>query len=131
MNDTGATDSEIQKALYGRKKGSRIRVKEDPVDRTADGIVFHSAREMGHYLQFKTLLNAGTIAELERQIPYAVHVTTPNGHKVEIFKWLADFVVTERNGRKSIYDSKGMRTDTYRIKKKAVEAEYGIRIVEL
>ncbi len=123
--------AEVEKALFGRKRGARIRVKEDPAERTRDGIVFHSVHEMGVYMQFKTLLNAGTFTKLERQVPYQIHVTSPNGVKVEVFKWLADFVITEITGRLSVYDAKGFRTEIYLLKKKCVEAEYNIRIIEV
>lgn len=130
MTETAPTTAEIQKALYGRRKGARIQVCP-PGDRTADGIVFHSKREMNVYLQFSSLLKAGTIMSLELQIPYEIRVTTPHGCQVTIAKWIADFVVTEHSGRQSIYDAKGHRTEMYRLKKKAVEAQYGIRILEV
>lgn len=126
-----ASRSEIDKALYGRQKGARIRVKQDPADRTADGIVFHSQREMNVYLQFASLLRAGTILELERQVPFVIHATDTQGRKIPICKWIADFMITEQGGRKSIYDAKGMRTEIYKLKKKFVEVEYGFRILEV
>lgn len=122
--------AEIEKALYGRKKGARIRVKEDPAQRTADGIVFHSRHEMNVYLQFAGLLRARTIIDLQRQVPFPIRVTDPNGKLVDVFKWIADFVVTDRD-RVSIIDAKGYATETYKLKKKLVEAQYGIRIIEL
>lgn len=48
-----ATEKEIQQALYGRKKGGRIKVAP-PEQRTADGIVFASKHEMETYLWLKS-----------------------------------------------------------------------------
>lgn len=131
-------DAEIQKSLYGRRAGGRIRVCA-PEDRTADGIVFDSGHEMGVYLQFKSLVNAGTFREMRLQVPFPIFVTDPHGTKVEVFKWIADFVVIDRDGRESVYDAKAwdvkkekfLYTDVYRLKKRAVEAQYGIRILEV
>lgn len=128
---SAATDTEIQKALYGRKKGGRIRVKEDPALRSADGIVFDSRHEMHVYLQFKSLLKCGTFTEMLMQVKYQIHVMSPQGLPIPVFYWLADFVIKDRDGKQHVYDAKGHRTDVYKLKKKCVEAEYNIRIVEI
>lgn len=125
------TANELHEAMYGKKKrGARIKVAP-PEERTADGIVFHSKHEMNVYLRFKPLVRAGTFKEMKRQVPYPIHVTAPNGQRVQVGKWLADFVITALDDRVSVYDAKGHRTEMYKLKKKCVEAEYGIRILEV
>lgn len=75
---------------------------------------------------------AGNIRELRRQVPFPIYIKG-----IKICDWLADFVYDVRWGppaspdwRREIEDTKGMRTDVYKIKKKLVEAEYGFRIKE-
>jgi hypothetical protein len=52
-----------------------------------------------------------------------------NGKK--IFSYFLDFQVQYGDGRIEYVDAKGVLTDVYRIKKKAVEAYYGIKITEV
>ena len=111
------------------------RIRVAPVEeRTADGIIFASKREMGHYLQFRALDRSGAIAKLERQVPFQIFAAQLGAEvkAVPVAKYIADFVITEKDGTRGVYDSKGHRTEMYRLKKKLVEACYpGLRIVEL
>jgi hypothetical protein len=115
-------------------------------ERTVDGIVFHSKREAQHYIQFRALEKGGAIQKLEIQVPFALcaHGGLKHGHglayaeyeptapPVPIAKYIADFVVTERDGSIRIYDSKGFRTPEFKLKKKLFEANYPyLRIVEI
>ncbi len=43
----------------------------------------------------------------------------------------ADFVYSLRTGEKIVEDVKGVKTSTYRLKKKLVEAQYGVTITEI
>ena len=111
----------------------RIRVAPAE-ERTVDGIVFASKREMGHYLQFRALERSGAILKLERQVPFQLFAAQLGSDikAVPVAKYVADFVVTEKDGTKGIFDSKGFRTEVYKIKKKLFEACYvNQRIVEL
>lgn len=123
------TQAEIDRALYGRRKGGRIHVSPAN-ERTIDGILFASKREMMRYMELKIEEKIGVILDLRLQVPFPIFVTDPAGNKVQVFKWIADFVYRDREGRQTTEDCKGMRTETYRLKKKAVEAQYGIRILE-
>lgn len=60
------------------------------------------------------------------QFPYPV---TINGKVV--FTYYADFLLLYRDGRAEVVDVKGFKTDVYKIKKKCVEAFYGIKIKEV
>lgn len=118
--------NEIAQGLGFKKKRGRIQVANKE-ERTYDGIVFHSKREMVAYISFKSLAQAGAIAKVEMQVPYPLIV---NG--VLVTTWVADFVVTELDGRVDIYDSKGWSTPEYKIKKKLFEAIHAPwRIVEI
>lgn len=91
---------------------------------TVDNIVFASRKEAKQYRELKLLERAGKIRHLELQKPFIVSI---NGQK--IFTYYADFVFTENN-ELVVMDCKGFRTPVYRLKKRAVEAMYGIKIKE-
>lgn len=91
-----------------------------------DGFVFDSKREANRYLELKLLEAAGEIQDLILQPCFELRV---QGGKV-VGKYFADFKY--RTGMKVVIeDAKGCRTDVYRLKKKIVEAVYGIKIVEV
>ena len=80
----------------------------------------------GRYYQgLKILLENGDISNLEIHPKFPVLV---NGHKICVY--YADFRYTE-NGVVVVDDVKGFRTKEYKIKKKLVEALYGITIREI
>lgn len=101
-----------------------------------DGITFDSAAEARRYGELKLMQAAGEIAGLELQPSFRIDV---NGQHICTYK--ADFryldgavLMTDgANGyTKTVYeDVKGMRTPVYRLKKKLVEALYGIEIIEV
>jgi hypothetical protein len=91
-----------------------------------DGVTFDSKREANRYLELKFLQAAGEIQDLILQPSFELRV---DGGKV-VGKYFADFKY--RVGMKVVIeDAKGVRTDVYRLKKKIVEAVYGIKIVEV
>lgn len=92
-----------------------------------DGVIFHSKREAKRYGELKLLEGQGKIKELVLQPPYPCKV---NGHVVTTY--VADFRYYDVcSGRVVVEDSKGFRTPEYKLKKKLVEALYGIQIVEV
>lgn len=95
-------------------------------DRTLDGIVFDSKKEMTRYSELKAMEAAGVISELELQPKWDLHV---NGVKVASYS--ADFRYRE-NAEVVVEDikSKPTKTPIYRLKKKILKAEYGISIKE-
>jgi len=66
------------------------------------------------------------VLSYELQVPFQIIL---NG--INICKYIADFKVLYCDGRIEIVDVKGVKTDIYKIKKKLVEAQYGIKIIEL
>lgn len=104
------------------KKLPRVRnVKRKIVN----GIEFDSTREARRYQDLALMQAAGQITKLRRQVPFEIRV-----NKVYICSWLADFTYTTADGTKCTEDSKGWKTDVYKLKKKLVEAAYNIRIIE-
>lgn len=96
-----------------------------------DGQRFASRKEADYFRQL-TLLRSAThkanrVTSIEVQPTFELHAL--GGKKICSYR--ADFRVTYGDGRVEIVDVKGMRLALYRIKKKWVEAEYGIKIVEV
>jgi len=93
---------------------------------TVDNILFPSKREASRYGDIKIMLKAGVIQDLTLHPKFPCIV---NGLKV--CTYIADFsYVRRKDGEVVTEDCKGYRTDVYRLKKKLVEAIYGIRIIE-
>lgn len=97
-----------------------------------DDIIFDSEMEAGRYKVLKLFERAGEIKDLRLQVPF---VFLLNGKK--IFTYYADFLYLElQRGKKIdgfvlvIEDVKGQPTAVYRLKKKLIEAQYGIKITE-
>lgn len=101
---------------------------------TIDGITFDSQAEADRYQQIKLLQRAGEVKSFELQpafeiIPAYHHPVT--GKKVRAAYYIADFKITWRDGRVTVEDVKGMKTPVYKLKKKLIEAKYGILIEEV
>ena len=95
-----------------------------------NGVIFHSKKEANYCQQLDFLKKAkgdrDQVLRYEMQVPYQIIM---NG--IKISKYLADFKVWYADGRVAVIDVKGVRTQTYSLKKKLVEAQYGIRIIEV
>lgn len=72
------------------------------------------------------LERAGEIHGLILQPEFPIIV---NGKK--ICKYIADFRYVNRDIETVVEDAKGVKTDVYRLKKKLVEALYGITVQEV
>lgn len=115
--------------LHPTKKQPRVK---NTRRKTVNGIEFDSTREARRYQDLALMQQAGQIRGLRRQVPFAIEIKGAH-----ICEWRADFVYEEihkHNGetaRTERYeDSKGHRTEVYLLKKKMVEAYYGIKILE-
>lgn len=94
-----------------------------------DGITFDSKKEANRYRELSILNNAGEIALLELQPRYDIIV---NGKRIGFYK--ADF--RYRIGQRIIVEDvkgckKGCAYQMFRLKKKLVEAIYGLEIIEI
>jgi len=89
---------------------------------------FHSKSEARRYTELVALQQAGFISNLQTQVAYPLVVGNP---PVQIATWFADFVyVDTATGNVVVEDHKGFVTPVYRLKKKLVQALYGIKITE-
>ena len=89
-----------------------------------DGWRFDSKHEAKIYDRLKAMLAAGEVLFFLRQSPF---------HLPGKIKYLCDFQVFFADGRVEFWDakSKGTVTDAYKIKKKLVEANFPIEIIEI
>ena len=87
-----------------------------------DNIRFDSKKESQRYAELKQLQTQGEVVFFLRQIPLYL----PGN-----IRYVCDFQIFWANGTVTFEDVKGYRTDTYKIKKKQVEAIYPIEITEV
>ncbi len=107
-------DGELCTTPRRSKYGSRRTV--------VDGIAFDSKREAERYAELKLLRQGGRVLWFIMQVPFRL----PGGTR-----WYADFLVVWATGSITVEDTKGFKTETYRVKKREVEAAFGIEITEL
>lgn len=100
-----------------RSKYRNIKVK-------VDGHTFDSKFEAARYGDLKLLQAAGEISGLQCQVPYRIEVGG-----MLICRYVADFVF-QRGEKLVVADAKGVRTDTYLLKKKLMRAVHGVEIEE-
>ncbi len=96
------------------------------------GNTYDSKKESRYALQLDLKRHAvhdqDRVVDWKPQVPYPIVI---NGK--QICSYIADFVVTYANGRVEVVDVKSAFTaklPVYRLKKKLVEAVYGITIIE-
>lgn len=87
-----------------------------------NGIRYHSKKEANYAFGLDLALKSGELVEYFRQVPFLL----PGN-----IKYFLDFKEVWKNGEIRYVDVKGFRGDSvYRMKKKQVEALYGIKILE-
>lgn len=94
---------------------------------------YASRKEHRRANELRLLQRAGVISGLREQVPYELIPAqrTADGKLLERpCRYVADFVYTDKDGNTVVEDTKGVRTDVYRIKRKLMLHVYGIRITE-
>lgn len=84
-----------------------------------DGIKFSSKKEAAYYERLKLRVAAGEVLFFLRQVP--IHL--PGGVKLVV-----DFQEFRADGSVHFVDTKGMETESFRAKRRMVEALYPIEI---
>jgi hypothetical protein len=92
-----------------------------------DGQVFDSVKEYQRWGELKILQRAGAISDLRRQVTYEL---IPKQRGERACNYIADFVYVNDKGETIVEDSKGYKTEVYRLKKKLMLWVHGIRIKE-
>lgn len=87
-----------------------------------DGIRFDSKKEGNYYLDLKLRIKAGEVIFFLRQVPFYL----PGGGKLVL-----DFLEFHKDGTAHFVDVKGMKTESYKFKKKQVEHLFPIEIEEI
>lgn len=113
-----------------------------------DGITFDSKKEANRFKELQLLERAGKITALQRQVKYVL-IPTQREFSNEIYKkgahqghfkpgkvlekecsYIADFAYIQ-DGAYVVEDTKGVRTEAYKIKRKLMLERYGIQIREV
>ena len=113
-----------------------------------DGIMFDSKKEANRFRELQLLEKAGKITALQRQVKYVL-IPTQREFSNEIYKkgahqghfkpgkvlekecsYIADFAYIQ-DGAYVVEDTKGVRTEAYKIKRKLMLERYGIQIQEV
>lgn len=99
---------------------------------TVDGITLDSRKEYRRFRELCLMERAGEIDNLERQVKFELIPTQKKNGKVleRACSYVADFVYNE-NGEQVVEDTKGIRTEAYKIKRKMMRWLYGIEIKEV
>jgi len=99
-------------ALTGKEKLKKSKYHNKKV--TVDGIKFDSALEADYYCNLELLHRANEIQGFCRQPRF----------KLLGCEYVADFVVWHNDGTTEVIDTKGMRTDVYKVKIKQFRELY-------
>ena len=91
---------------------------------TVDNIKFQSKLEAKRYKQLTLLEKAKEIKNLRLQVPFLLQESFRKNNKTyRKIEYIADFVY-EQNGQTIVEDTKGVKTDVFKIKQKLFEYKY-------
>ena len=114
--------------IYSNKNWSKYKNKKVVVD----NILFDSKKEANYYTKLKILRDAGKISGLRLQEKFILQPSFKlNGKTYRAITYVADFVYKDSQGQVHVVDTKGYRTEVYKIKKKLFMKKYGIEIEEI
>lgn len=107
--------------LVSKMKNSKYHAKKVEIG----GVVYDSKKEARRAETLIMQEKYGIIHNLRTQVPFILQDKFVNnkGEVIKEIKYVADFVY-EQNGKKYVEDTKGFRTDVYKIKKKLFEHKY-------
>ena len=111
----------------GKQTTSKYKNKKVVVD----NILFDSKKEANYYTKLKILRDAGKITDLELQKRFVLQQGFKlNGKSYRAITYIADFIYKDDKGV-HVVDTKGYRTEVYKIKKKLFMKKFGIEIEEV
>lgn len=102
---------------YSKYKNNKVIV---------DGITFDSQLEANRYCELKLLYKAGEISQLRLQPEFElIPAFKKNGKSFRKTIYRADFMYLDnRSGKYIVEDTKGFKTDVYKIKRKLFEFKF-------
>lgn len=97
-----------------------------------ENIRFSSKKEAQRYIELKLLEKTNQIKELELQKKFELQPSyKKNGKTIRSINYYADFYYYDIiKGKYIVEDTKGMKTEVYKLKKKIFEYKYDITIIE-
>ena len=118
---------EDYKQLVNKTKSSKFNNVKSEID----GHKFDSKKESEFYGSLKIKKQAGLIKDFKMQVPYEIIV-----NNIRIANYFLDFLVENNDGTIEYIDIKGkdkktnkfIKTGVFALKKRLVEAIYGIKI---
>ena len=117
-------DWESYRKMGNEEKRSKYRAKKT----TVDGITFDSQLEAEYYTQLKIRQKTGEIIGFCRQPRFLVIEGRDGGKGTE---YVADFIEFYPDGRYRIVDTKGVKTEVFKLKMKAFREKYPGLTVEV
>lgn len=99
-----------------------------------DGIKFDSKKELQRYKELKLMESNNIICKLSLQQRFMLQAgyTNKKGEKIRPIYYIADFFYYDRIKDEWVAeDTKGVKTDVYKLKKKLFEYKYNLTINEL
>ena len=98
-----------------------------------NGIKFDSIKEKNYYMILRNYEKNGRIKDLKTQVPFElIPKYKINNKSIRKTQYYADFTyVSTTDNKLHIVDTKGVRTQVYKIKKKMFEYKYKIEIEEI
>ena len=126
----------IDNNTYKKLLGNSIDVKQNKYKNKSveyHGIKFDSKKEMAYYIKLELLEQKGIIKDLELQKSFELQPSFKlNGKTYKKITYKADFsYVSVEDNKIHIVDTKGFRTDVYKLKRKLFAYKYGIEIEEI
>lgn len=126
----------ISNETYKKLVGNSIDVKQNKYKNKSveyHGIKFDSKKEMAYYIKLELLEQKGIIKDLELQKSFELQPSFKlNGKTYKKITYRADFsYVLVQDNKIHIVDTKGFRTEVYKLKKKMFAYKYGIEIEEI
>lgn len=86
------------------------------------GIKFDSKKEGTYYLKLKAMEELGIIKDLKLQVKFELQPSFKfNGKTIRAINYIADFTYYDENNKYHIVDTKGVKTEIYKIKKKMMQ----------
>jgi hypothetical protein len=126
----------ISNETYKKLLGNSINTKQSKYKNKKciyNGIKFDSKKEMAYYIKLKLLEEKGEIKDLELQKTYELQPSFKlNGRTYRKITYRADFsYVTTEDDKLHVVDTKGFRTEVYKLKQKMLAYKYEIEIEEI
>lgn len=124
----------VSKEIYSKLLNNSIDYKQSKYKNKKvfyNGIKFDSQKERNYYIKLKLLEDKGKIKDLKLQVKYELQPKFKSGNKnIQAISYIADFTYLDEENKLHIVDTKGVRTDVYRIKKKMMQYK-GLEIEEV